>query len=218
MFLNEYLKKKETKKAIIPIGTLEWHGNHLPIETDVWIAEKISEILARKSRALLLPSIYLGSDREHVKNGKKLIGMDFHVGKKLDGNLYYLKPKIFYGMVSGLADNLCKQGFKDIYIVTGHGGSKHIEMLLKIADENKSVKLINPYDITDFHIHHADEFETSLLWACRPEQEKISRCQKIAPNDDFFAYRGYDPRKKSNLGLGKKILAAMIDYALKIIG
>lgn len=64
---NDYAKKKI---AFIPVGTLEWHGNHLPIETDYLVAQKICEIISKKIGGYVLPPIYLGSGTKKKIKGK----------------------------------------------------------------------------------------------------------------------------------------------------
>ena len=209
-YLKEFIDYSKKKIAFVPMGTIEWHGNHLPIETDFLVAQKICEILAKKKNAYCLPPIYLGTDRERKVGKRKLIGMDARLGKKLKGSLYYLKPNLLISMMQGLIDSLEKQGFSKIYIITGHGGSKQIESLKKIEDKNKNVKFLSPFSKLSVNIHHAGENETSLLWACYPEEEKKSRKMKINSNDDFFKYAGYDPRKKASLKLGNEILKEII--------
>ena len=48
---------KKTKLAIIPVGSLEQHGNHLPVSTDSLIAEYIARTVAEKVNAFVLPVI-----------------------------------------------------------------------------------------------------------------------------------------------------------------
>ncbi|MFH0948208.1 MAG: creatininase family protein, partial [Elusimicrobiota bacterium] len=89
---------------------MEWHGCHLPIETDMLVAQKICEIISKKTKAYALPPIYLGTDRERKVGNKKFVGMNSKLGKELEGSLYYLKPIALSRMVEGLVENLIKQG------------------------------------------------------------------------------------------------------------
>ncbi|MFX7902597.1 creatininase family protein, partial [Acinetobacter baumannii] len=43
--------------AILPIGALEWHGNHLPLGTDTVLAERFAQELAYQAGAELLPTL-----------------------------------------------------------------------------------------------------------------------------------------------------------------
>ncbi|MCU0678885.1 MAG: creatininase family protein [Planctomycetes bacterium] len=203
---NAYAKKGIT---YIPVGTLEWHGHHLPIETDFLVAQRICEILSKKRPGYILPPIYLGTDRIRTAGGKLLVGMDKHLKKNLAGNLYYIEPRLFYRLMDKLTENLSKQGFKKIYVVTGHGGRKQIETLNKLAGK-KGVKLVNPYKMIKETAHHADEYELSLFWACFPGEERKSRWAKIAASDDYVKYKGYDPRDKASLSIGRRMLKEIV--------
>ncbi len=216
-YLKDFEKMSKKGIAYLPMGTLEWHGNHLPIETDYLIAVKLCEMLAKKIPGYILPPIYLGTDKSGIIRGKKLFGMDRHLGKKLPGSLYYVDPSLLEKIVTSLIENLKAQGFKKIFMVAGHAGSKHVEVLSKVSKKEKSAHLLNPWDKLSVEVHHAEEYETSVFWACHPEEEKISRRRKIPASDDCFRFYGYDPRKKASVGLGKKILKEMIGNCLKII-
>jgi len=105
-----------------------------------------------------------------------------------------------------------------IFVVTGHGGTGQSKALSLADKKLKNLVILNPYHIIkgeNTKIEHADEYETSLLWACYPEQEKISRSRKIPASDDCFRFYGYDLRRKASLTLGKKISKEMVENCLK---
>jgi creatinine amidohydrolase len=56
---------KRIKRAIIPVGSLEQHGAHLPVSTDSLITEYIARVLAEKIGGLVLPVISYGVSFEH---------------------------------------------------------------------------------------------------------------------------------------------------------
>lgn len=208
-YLNKFIDYSKNKTAYIPIGTLEWHGNHLPIETDFLVAQRICEIMARKIPGYILPPIFLGSGTKKKVKGKWLIGMDKFLNKKLSGNLYYLEPDFFAQIIVNLSQNLKAQGFEKITVITGHSGAGQ-KGALKLAQRKiRDLIIIDPYEILAKHgieIEHADENETALFWACYPEEEAVSRKIKIGENDDYFRFLGHDPRLKASLRLGKKLL------------
>jgi len=210
-YLKDFKSYSQNKIAFVPLGTIEWHGNHLPIETDFMVAQKICEILSSKTKGYVLPPIYLGTDKTRVNGGKKFVGMNAKLGKELEGSLYYLKPHVLFQMIDCLVVSLVKQGFFKIYLITGHGGSKHVEVLKKIEKKHKNVVLFNPYKNTSIHAGHADEYETSLFWACYPEEEVKSRKMRIGKDDDFVCFKGYDPREKASLVIGRKMLNEIIN-------
>src|SRR6185436_3617151 len=56
---------RKTKRAIIPIGSLEQHGSHLPVSTDSLIAESVARLAAERVGAFVLPVISYGVSFEH---------------------------------------------------------------------------------------------------------------------------------------------------------
>ncbi len=219
-YLKRFINYSAKKTAFIPIGTLEWHGNHLPIETDFLVAQKICEIISKKITGYLLPPIYLGSGTKKKINGEWFIGMDKYLKKKLPGNLYYLEPDFFSKVLVKLGNSLVGQGFRKIFVITGHGGRGQMRALMLAKKKLKNLVIINVYDVLEekgMAVEHADEYETSLFWACYPEEERKSRKIKIKKNDDYFTFIGYDPRKKASLKLGNKILKEIISNLTKKI-
>jgi creatinine amidohydrolase len=212
-YLKEFINYSDKKIAYIPVGTLEWHGNHLPIETDFMVAQKVCEILSKKVPGYVLPPIYLGSGTKKKINGKWLIGMDKYLGKKLSGNLYFLEPDFFAKVLVSLGNNLMNQGFEKIFVIAGHSGKGQRKALLLANKKLNNLVIVDIYDTLDersMNIEHADENETSLLWACYPEEETKSRKIKIDKNNDYFKFIGYDPREKASLKLGNRILKWVI--------
>ena len=55
--------------AIVPVGSTEQHGYHLPMGTDIYLAETLADMAAKKTGALVYPSInfsYSWSWRDRV--------------------------------------------------------------------------------------------------------------------------------------------------------
>jgi creatinine amidohydrolase len=50
----EYLKSN--RRLIVPIGTCEQHGPHLPLNTDTLVNEKLAEYLSEKTGILVGPT------------------------------------------------------------------------------------------------------------------------------------------------------------------
>ena len=61
--LRKLIKKKRI--AVIPIGSIEQHGPHLPVSTDSDIATEIASRIAKKNNFLLMPTIVYGVSFEH---------------------------------------------------------------------------------------------------------------------------------------------------------
>lgn len=63
--LRKIIKKKKNA-AIIPIGSIEQHGPHLPVSTDSDIVTEIAKKIAEKTGFLLTPTINFGVSFEHA--------------------------------------------------------------------------------------------------------------------------------------------------------
>lgn len=58
--------RRRTDKVLIPIGSLEQHGPHLPLSTDTIIAFEVAKRVAEKLDIALAPPIGLGFSIEHI--------------------------------------------------------------------------------------------------------------------------------------------------------
>ena len=59
------LIKSKNPTIIIPVGSLEQHGAHLPITTDSDIVTEIASRLAKKCDFIVFPTISYGVSKEH---------------------------------------------------------------------------------------------------------------------------------------------------------
>ena len=93
--------------VVLPIGTVEPHGPHLPLGTDTLIAEALAELVAAKLNAVLLPAVPYG----------------------VTGNLHgypgsvRIEPDVLEKLVYGVLESAALSGFKYALIVNGHGGN-----------------------------------------------------------------------------------------------
>ena len=62
--VQEYLKHNDT--VLIPVGSLENHGLHMPLGTDFLIPDKIAELINQRSEILIAPTVNYGAPDELV--------------------------------------------------------------------------------------------------------------------------------------------------------
>ena len=62
--------------AYLPLGTLEWHGEHLPLGADGLQSRGFFTELAKQVGGIVLPMLFLGPDRVKEIGGKDYYGMD----------------------------------------------------------------------------------------------------------------------------------------------
>jgi len=199
---------------IIPVGTCEQHGYHLPLGNDIFIAEYMANILSDKTNALVAPAINYGVN----------LPCDIH----LTGTTT-IKPETLRDIIVSITDWWRQKGFKHFLMLTYHGDPFHIQAMEKISDDIKLYD-ISDIDYTDIlekqsSIRHACEAETSAALALYPEKVKMDQVREHDIQfDDFKKYLFHEESSLpegyvGNLGYpscatrdkGRKIINRMID-------
>ena len=108
-------KVKTCPLAFLPLGTLEWHGRHMPLGTDMMIPEKIFSEIATNFGGVVLPPLFLAPDIQQKLNGQTFAGMEicgFEEGKPhaLFGNAYHISDKLYFKILESIVKNLKKNG------------------------------------------------------------------------------------------------------------
>ena len=155
--------------AILPIGSTEQHGPHLPMCTDYVVATEISKRIADKTGGYLLPTLPISTCYEH--KGKK-------------GSVW-MKPDTFYHVIQDIVLCLKGQGFKKVAVVLGHGGifvaTPAIRELNAMYDDLKVAKIdflqfFGTKEMSEILESkdnlHACEYETSLMLYLKEELVK----------------------------------------------
>jgi creatinine amidohydrolase len=171
--------KQDPELAIIPVGSLEQHGPHLPIMTDWKIAESLGKGVAEKTGGFLIPALPISTCREHM-------------GKK--GSVW-MEPPTFYQMLTDIVMSLKTQGFKKVCILQCHGGIFVMTNIVRDlnAKYNPDLMVANIDTISLFPILkeeglvesgelHAGELETSKMLALAPEAVHMDRAVDFVPD------------------------------------
>ena len=115
--------------AYLPLGTLEWHGEHLPLGSDGIISEGLMIRCARTFGGIVLPPIHLGPDRTRPdENGLLLQGMDYasrvtDPHRQLDGSCYWVSTGLFAVLIDAILEQVRRAGFRAV-LADGHGPSR----------------------------------------------------------------------------------------------
>ena len=156
----EQWKNKKTDQVIIPIGSLEQHGDHLPVSTDSIIIEYLAKKVSQKLDILLLPTLPYGISFEHEPL--------FNIS---------ISHSTYSNLLSEICISLIKYGIKNIIILNGHHGNigclYYISQIVhdKISS-NASINFINYWNLLET-FDHAGEIETSLLLAINSKLVKM---------------------------------------------
>jgi creatinine amidohydrolase len=95
--------------AIFPVGSVEGHGRHLPIDTDARLCEEVCRQVGQaiSEEVVVLPSLAYGVSPHHI---------DF------PGTLSITEPT-YVRLLAEIMEDLVHHGFRRILVVNGHGGN-----------------------------------------------------------------------------------------------
>jgi creatinine amidohydrolase len=145
------LKKRQI--AIIPVGSIEQHGPHLPVSTDTDIVTEVAKRISEKNGFFLLPTITYGVSFEHAPF--------FNLS---------IRESTLRTILSDLCISLLSNGIKIVFIINGHHGNlkpiKNIDVKLKKLSKNKlKVFPLSYWHFMKRDFDHAGFVETSLMLA-----------------------------------------------------
>ena len=107
---------KRQTLLLIPVGQVEEHGPHLPLETDCIIARETARVVAEKLQGeipvLVLPTIWTGYTVRQVA--------------RWPGLLTFREPETMIQMTYDILSSLITMGFNKIVMINGHGNNPAI--------------------------------------------------------------------------------------------
>ncbi|GGD98386.1 creatininase family protein [Paenibacillus nasutitermitis] len=160
--------------VVIPVGSTEQHGPHLPTDTDTFIVDHLAKELERENSQtiLLTPTMWLGHSPHHLDYG---------------GTLSVYHP-VYIQMLQSICQSYIGMGARKLWILNGHGGnSAPNQMVLQqlkndfpdiliIAAEYWHVAAQEIASIRESDsggLGHACELETSLYLYLDPSKVRL---------------------------------------------
>lgn len=178
---------KECDIVLLPVGSVEQHGPHLPLDTDsydaYWLAQEVAKKVTGK-KPLVLPQINYGVSYHHMK---------------YPGTIS-LSPSTLSDIVYEVCLSLIEHGVKKVLIVNGHGGNRPAlqSAAQRLAHETGTLICIDSGEIVASKIKkivrsrndvHSGEYETSTSLANR---EALVRKDRIRKGEMRFASRFFE--------------------------
>jgi creatinine amidohydrolase len=175
--------------VLIPVGSTEQHGPHLPVQVDALLVGEVARRAARLVTAeqpiVVAPTIWTGLAEHH---------MPF-------GGTFTLDFATFLGLIRCICRSAARHGFRRMFLLNGHGGNMtaldtvvtelSVELQLPIAAgtywmlaERQFGEILE----AQANVLHACEAETSMVLALRPELVDASELDRIAgpPAEQFW--------------------------------
>ncbi len=183
----------EAAIAWVPFGTLEWHGLHLALGTDAVKAHELMMRCASEYGGVCLPPTFWA-----------IGGMPHPYTCRID-------PDVVSRLFLEIFRQLDHVGFRVIVAVTGHYGLEQYLELKKAAHRFMLTSSAVAYALPEFEVafdigyggDHAAKWETSILWALRPELVDLTQ-QPKDPAIRLEGVGGEDPREHASRELGEK--------------
>jgi len=164
---------KRTDMVVIPVGSIEQHGKHLPLGTDILATMEGCKLLAQKTDVLIAPVVLAGLSEHHMG---------------FPGTIT-LAPETFEAVIYDTARSLIRHGFRKVMVYNGHGGNTvSVKNAVQKINQTTSATAVLLNDLNapapdagqdspaiDWH---AGVGETSLMLYLTPSLVDMARAEK----------------------------------------
>ncbi len=186
---------KEVDIALLPVGSIEQHGSHLPLDTDAFDADHLARRVAeacKDPKPIVLPLVAYGVSYHHE---------DF-------SGTISVSPETLSQLVYDIGMSLSRHGVTKLIIINGHGGnSPALHFAAQMINRDAHIftcvdtgETSDPdvYDIAETpNDVHAGEIETSMSLVTRPNLVKADVARKFIPK---FSSRYLNFTSKRSVG------------------
>lgn len=184
--------------AWVPVGTLEWHGRHLPVGLDAIKAHALCLRAADVAGGVVLPPNYCS-----------MLGMRFPW-------TFRQNPAVFARNYFDILVSLKKYGFKSIIILTGHYPPEQVLALMALSETFSTIYRAPVAAIPEFAMaqnsgyagDHAAVWETSLMMELFPELVDAGELEKLSGLSFIDLWKkgiqGHNPADGASRELGAK--------------
>ncbi|MFR5266384.1 creatininase [Clostridium sp.] len=195
----EFNERKDKDIVILPVGSVEQHGPHLPLYTDTIISEGFSKLLADKVNGIVMPPINYGYKSQPTSGG----------GPLFPGTID-LNGTTLIALVKDIIEELIRDGVKKIVLVNSHFENQAflleaIDLVSRTMPEGTKIIMMSWWDLITqktidkvfdevefpgWALEHAAITETSLILTFNPEAVHMDRLidEKIEEVPNYQVY------------------------------
>jgi creatinine amidohydrolase len=190
--------------AVLPIGSFEQHGTHLPLATDTIVACAVAEAAVAHYNLMLLPPVTVSCSHEHS---------DF-------AGTVSISAATLYAVVRDVAASLEQRGIHRLILVNGHGGNYVLGNIGQEANVAARRMVLFPHRddweqarkagglLTSNHEDmHGGELETSIVLHVAPELVRDGAEDWVAPERTHLHQVGIAGYSKTGI-IGRPSLAS----------
>lgn len=197
------VRERGASVAVLPIGSHEQHGPHLPLVTDTLVASVVARELANVHPVRLLPPVTISCSHEHAAWAGTVS----------------ISATTLAAIVRDVAASLRQQGVPTLVLVNGHGGNYVLANIVQEASVTGPSMALFPQEqdwlaaradaslessyLADMH---AGELETSILLHTHPHLVRPPLCDETAEERHHLLSRGLRAYTSSGV-VGRPTLA-----------
>lgn len=196
---------RERRQVWMPVGTLEWHGRHLPVGLDAIKAHALCLRIAERSGGIVMPPDF------------------FSMGGMMFPWTFKYSPAIVARLVHGTISQLYSYGFKTMFIMTGHYPVSQVLLLIGVAEAFMATHDAVVIALPEFAVtgdigydgDHAAKWETSIMMELFPELVDEKEMSRISRKKGFqlaqHGIHGENPAEEASRETGAEVVAAIVD-------
>ena len=208
---------------LIPIGSVEWHSNHLPLGVDSLLSLALCEEISARTGCIVAPLLTCGICR------------DLQPERGYFGTVDTIREQTLSNLVADLLHGYSKMGFRQVLLFNGHFETEHFSAITEGMNKVSSIQgiFLTGLDLTKEKVQeldnvsltwpyvgdHAAEWETSLMLYYYPDLVHMENAPETIELDmdglPEYLRRRY-PRRASR-EYGQKLHSVMIKSGVKLV-
>ncbi len=175
---EEYLESEDNPVAIVPLGSIEQHGPHLPLGTDSYVALKLAKQAASRTNSIVVQPCWPGFSPHHMG---------------FAGTITF-RWETLMNIIVDTVESLVTHGIKKVLLLNAHGGNAQIAALAaRLAKRRFGAQVLmpggsggsDPAKLLQEVDVHAGKGETGMALNLFPELVEMHRVEDFVPTAEF---------------------------------